>query len=273
MARLLYRLLVPVRTLSETQCRAALGNHIVDLDIPIIAEQSFIHRVWNLTDLLLADRFLQSQTYHRYGGRIPQDQLDRMLKAQNRGQPAILLTAYYGSFDLIPIFLGYNGIRAGVVYKPHANVQFDIYRRKIRERSGCELIPLNQAGNRLGRILEAGGAVAIVADHHADQRGIPVTFLGLPTMAMRSVGLLAWRYHADVVVAGIRRINNMFRFQFIVTDIVDHSEWEKQDDAVTYITERYLRALEKIILDDPTQYLWGHPRWGEDFARRLIVDE
>ncbi len=32
--------------------------------------------------------------------------------------PTILLTGYYGSFDLLPTFLAYNGIRATAVYLP-----------------------------------------------------------------------------------------------------------------------------------------------------------
>jgi lauroyl/myristoyl acyltransferase len=273
LARLLYRLLIPVRQLSEGQCRAALNGRIAVEQIPNIAKQSFIHRIWNLTDLMLADRYLHVGTYHLYGGRIPNRLLSRMLDAQRRGQSAIILTAYYGPFDLLPIFLGYNGINASVVYKPHANTGFDAYRQHIRGRSGCELINIDQAADSLSQILQAGGTVAIVADHHVEKRGMPVNFLGLPTMALRSVGLLAWRYDADVVVAGIRRIDNRFNFEFVVTDIVDHSEWEHQDDAVTYITERYLRGLERLILSDPTQYLWGYARWGEDFARQLITDE
>jgi len=272
LAKLLYRLLAPVRTLSEAQCRAALGHRVDPAAIPHIAEQSFVHRIWNLTDLMLSERLLHPNTYHRYGGRVPEPDLSRLLDAQRRGQAAILLTGYYGSFDLLPVFLGYNGIRAGVVYRQHANVGFDAYRRAIRGRGGCELIPADRAVKRLGQMLDAGGTVAIVADHHADRRGMPVSFLGLPTMAMRSVGLLAWRYRADIVVAGIRRIGNAFHFEIATADVVDHREWEEADDPVGFITERYLRGLEKIILGDPTQYLWGYARWGKDFARRLITD-
>lgn len=273
LARMLYGLLDPLRALSEGQCREALRGRFLDKDIPRIAEQSFVHRVWNVADLMLAERLLHRGTYHRYGGSIPEQRLADMLDAQRRGQPAILLTGYYGSFDLLPVFLGYNGIRAGVVYRRHADAGFDAYRRRVRARGGCELIPDDQAADRLAGMLADGGTVAIVADHHADRRGLPVSFMGLPTMAMRSVGLLAWRYDADVIVAGIRRVDNAFRFSMVVADVIDHADWRGADDPVAFITERYLRGLETIILGDPTQYLWGYARWGKNFARRLIADE
>lgn len=270
LARWLYRLLTPIRLRSEAQCRAALDHRVADTDVPRIARQSFVHRVWNLADLMLADRLVHPNTYRRHGGCIPEPHRSTLRDARDRSQPVILLTGYYGPFDLLPLFLGYNGIRAGVVYRPHANASFDAYRRKIRSRSGCELIPEGRAADRLPRILEAGGTVAIVADHHAERRSLPVTFLGLPTRALRSVGLLAWRYNADVAVAGIRRINNRFQFEIRVTDIVNHRDWQDRDDPVAYITERYLRGLEAIVLDDPTQYIWGYARWGESLARQLV---
>jgi len=269
MARWLYRLLDPLRIRCEGQCRAALGSLVPAEEIARLAEQAFVHRVWNLTDLMLADRLLHANTYRRYGGRIDQPYLGQLLRAQRRGQALILLTAYYGPFDLLPIFLGYNGICAAVVYRRHSNAAFDEYRRRIRGRSGCELIPLANAPQRVEQILAGGGTVAMVADHYAQKGGMPATFLGLPTRAMRSVGLLAWRYDADVVVSGIRRVGEPFRFKIVVTDIVKHAQWQERDDPVTYITQRYLRGLEKLILADPSQYVWLHARWGEEFAARL----
>jgi KDO2-lipid IV(A) lauroyltransferase len=233
-----------------------------DRNIPRVAEASFVHRAWNLTDLILADRLLHPGTYRRYGGRIPERDLDRFLAAQKRQQPLILLTAYYGPYDLLPAFLGLNGLRATMPYRPHPNRSYDRYRQRIRSRAGCELVPANEAASVLQDTLEAGGTIALVADHHTERKGVQTAFLGLPTQAMRSVGLLACRYGADIVVAGIRRRTEPFRFTFVVTDIIDHHAWTDLDDPVPYITERYLRALEELVLGDPAQYLWGHLRWG-----------
>jgi lauroyl/myristoyl acyltransferase len=270
LARVLYRSIEPIRSRSEAQCRAALARRVPPDDITRIAEQAFVHRVWNLTDLMLADRFLHAGTFHRYGGRLSEEHLAILLGAKRQRHPVILVTAYYGPFDLLPVFLGYNGIRAGVIYKPHPNASFDAYRRRIRGRSGCELIPLQQAAGRVAAILENGGTVAIVADHHAEHRGVPVTFLGLPTMAHRSVGLLAEHYGASMAVAGIRRIAGTFRFEIDVADILHRQDWASAEDPVDYITRRYTDGLERLVLRDPSQYLWSYPRWGEALARQLL---
>lgn len=269
LARRLYRLLPPLRTRSTAQCRAALGTSMAAADVPRIAEQAFVHRVWNLTDLLLAHRFLHSGNYQNYGGRIPEPHLTDLFAVQARGQPTILLTAYYGPFDLLPVFLGFNGVHAAAVYLPHANAHFDAFRRGIRARSGCELVPIERAPTRLPEILAAGGTIALVADHHAERRGLPGTFLGLPTCVPKTVGLLAWRYDADVVVAGIRRTQKPFHFEIDVIEVFKSEQWATQPDPVSYITARYLRGLEQLIRRDPTQYLWAQTRWGAELARQL----
>ncbi|HOW72572.1 MAG TPA: lysophospholipid acyltransferase family protein [Phycisphaerae bacterium] len=269
LARLLYRLLTPLRQLSEAQCAAALAGLIPASAVTRVAERAFVHRVWDLTDLVLADRLLHAGTYERYGGLVPEPHLARMLALQRRGQPVILLSSYYGPFDLLPVFLGFNGIRAAAVYRRHANAAFDAYRRRIRARGGCELVEVERGADRLAAALQAGGSIALVADHYADRRGMEATFLGLPTRVMRSVGLFAWRYEADVVVAGIRRLGT-FQFEIIVEDVIDHTDWRDEEDSVAYITNRYLRGLERIIVRDPTQYLWAHTRWGHEAALRAL---
>ena len=172
----------------------------------------------------------------------------------------IFVTGYYGPYDLLPVFLGYNGIQPAVVYQPHPNAAFDAFRQRVRSRSGCEMVPLAQAARRFGELLGAGGTVAIVADHQAAKGGAPADFLGLPRHAYRSVALLAWRYGAAVVVAGIRRTAEPFQFEWVLADLILPADWKECDDAVEYITHRYLAGLQQIVKADPSQYLWAYPR-------------
>ena len=282
LARAMYRLLPPLRERIEAELRAAFvapsapnAPRMPAERVRAAAERAWVQRVWNLADLFLAERLLHPGTYRRCGGEVPEPWLSEMLDVQRRRQPALLVTAYYGPFDLFPVLLAYNGIHAATVYLPHENLAFDAQRRRLRARGGGELVPVDQALQRVPQILERGGAVAIVADHYAEHRGVPVTFLGRPTLALRSVGLLAWRYDADVVVAGIRRVG-AFRFSIEVTDVIKHAAWTQEVDPVAYITQRYTRGLEALVLRDPTQYLWLTDRWGPaagNTARTAAHDE
>lgn len=266
---LLYWLLIPLRERSEAQCRAALCNKLEEYDYATIAKQSFVHRSRNLTDLMLASRMLRPHTFEKYGGKLPEPFLSRMMAAQDEKRPMLLVTGYYGSFDMLPIFLGYNGIRATAVYRPHLNSGFDAYRKRIRAQSGCAMIPMHNATARIEALLEGGGSVALVADHHVETRGIDIEFLGIPTRAMAAVGLLACRHQAEVVVAGLHRVGADFRFEFIVQDTIVPNDWADESNPVESVTKRYMRGIEQLVLRDPTHYLWGYARWGEAHARKV----
>lgn len=267
LARVLYRSLEPLSARTRSQCRAAMRGRLPEVEIDRMAEQSFVHRIWNLTDLMLADRWLHPGTYHRYGGRIPQEFRELLLRARAARHPVILVTAYYGPYDLLPVFLGYNGVRVTAVYRRHPNGAFDAFRTAVRSRSGCEMVPVERAAGRLTEVLEQGGIVALVADHNAPSRGIPTSFLGLPTRTPPIVALLAQRYAATVAVAGVRRMQDRFRFEIHVADVIRPDQWRACPDPADYITRRYQQALERIVLADPAQYLWAQDRWGTRHGR------
>jgi len=257
----MYRLLDPLRARCEAQCRAALGERLSEAEIVQIARASFIHRALNLADLLLAERRMRASTFAQRGGQIPEPFRGQLLDAQAQRKPVILVTAYYGPFDLLPLLLGYNGIPAAIVYKPHRNTAFDAYRLRLRTRSGCEAVPVDRAVNRLPEVLAEGGAVAILSDHHV-QRGVAASFMGMPTVVSRAVGLLAVQHDAVVAVAAIRRTGKPFSFEIVVEDLFESEVWRDAGDPVVEVTERYVGALERIVRADPAQYLWAHSRWG-----------
>ncbi|MBI5865947.1 MAG: lysophospholipid acyltransferase family protein [Planctomycetes bacterium] len=267
-AGLIYRLLPPIRIQTEFQLAAAARATGQALDVARIAKCSFLHRMRDLADLLLAERNLRPARLDAIGGRLSAPDHDALVDAQQRRKPVILLTAYFGPFDLLPILLGYNGIPAAALYRPHANEAFDRLRSRIRGRAGCELIPIAEALVRLPQILEAGGIVGVVADHHDQRRGIDGTFLGLPTRVPRTVGILAARHEADVVVAAIRR-TGPFRFAIEVETTIKPDAWAAEADPVEWITRQYLRALERIVWRRPEQYHWLRARWGRELVASL----
>ncbi len=262
LARGLYALLPPLRVWSERNCAAALGDRLGQEAIVRLARAAFVHRIWNLTDLYLAERFLRRQDLDRRGGHIAEPELTRLKAAQSRGQPFLLITIYLGPFDLLPLLLGWNGVVVPTIYRAHANQPFDAFRRRIRGLSGCELLPVEEAFERLPQILERGGGAALLIDHHVERGGVPIRLLGAETTVSRAPGILAARFAADVVVAGIVRMGGAFRFSVPVIDTIDHAEFAERPDAVAFIMKRYVRAVERLILTAPEQYLWVQDRWG-----------
>ena len=49
--------------------------------------------------------------------------------------------------------------------------------------------------------------------------------------------------------------------QLATQDIIWPVDWKDQPDPLLYITQRYTKAIEDFVREDPSQYLWLHRRW------------
>jgi KDO2-lipid IV(A) lauroyltransferase len=256
LARRFYDAADDVRQSSEARCREALGGHRPEASIQEISRAAFVHRIWNLTDLMLAPRLLRPETFERCGCRIPEPYRRLLLEAQERGRPVILVTTYYGPYDLLPVVLGLNGLRAMAVYRPHPNRRYDRYRQAVRTSTGCDMVTQSGAATGVAEALESGRTVALLIDPADAGKGVPVSFMGASLTVPRTVGLLAEHYGAIIAVAAIRRGPKPFTFQLVVSDFFGPGDWSDQPDGIAYCTRRYCAAIESLVLEVPEQYLW-----------------
>ena len=49
--------------------------------------------------------------------------------------------------------------------------------------------------------------------------------------------------------------------RFGMSDLIWPEDWKDERDPLRYITQRYTKAIEKFVREDPGQYLWVHRRW------------
>jgi KDO2-lipid IV(A) lauroyltransferase len=88
-----------------------------------------------------------------------------------------------------------------------------------------------------------------------------VDFFGRKASTYMSIGLLAMDCRTPIVVGYARRKKEPFRFCFAAQDIIWPEDWDKQEDPLRYITQRYTKAIEDFVREDPGQYWWVHRRW------------
>jgi KDO2-lipid IV(A) lauroyltransferase len=110
-------------------------------------------------------------------------------------------------------------------------------------------------------VLQGGRVLSFLADQDAGQRGLYVDFFGRPASTHKAIALLAIEHRAPVVVGVARRIGPGFRYEIRCEDIIDPGDLSGTSDDVRQLTQRFTSALERLIRQDPTQYLWLHRRW------------
>jgi Kdo2-lipid IVA lauroyltransferase/acyltransferase len=176
-------------------------------------------------------------------------------------RPMIFLTGHYGNWELAGYLFGMFGFPTVSVARPLDNVYLDRFLRSFRERTGQTLIPKTGGFDQMVEVLRDNRVLSFLADQDAGQRGLFVEFFGRPASAHKAIALLAIEHKAQVVVGVARRIGPGFRYEIRCEDVIDPSDLTGTADDVRILTQRYTTALERLIRQDPTQYLWLHRRW------------
>jgi KDO2-lipid IV(A) lauroyltransferase len=108
----------------------------------------------------------------------------------------------------------------------------------------------------------------MLADQDAGQRGLFVDFFGRPASTHKAIALLAIEHKAPVAVGVACRVGPGFRYEIRCAEVIQPEEFEGTSDDARLLTQRYTTALETLIRQDPSQYLWLHRRWKHQPAVR-----
>ncbi len=186
---------------------------------------------------------------------------DLLNAARARGKGAIILTAHFGNWELVPLaVLTSTAFTLTTVVKTQSNKLID---KKVTERrtgSRNKIVPMEFAIRQVLRTLQQGDLVLIAADQSASKESIAVNFFGrlVPTFAGPAVFSL--KTGAPILMAlATRQGDGTYSLRFVEVPRDDLKEYN--EDAVAVLTQRHVAMAESMIRDHPGQWLWMHRRW------------
>lgn len=225
----------------------------------IMAKRSMQHLVMLGVEVLFTTRMIRLDSWRRY---VELHNLSEALELLLRGRtPVLMLTGHYGNWEILGYVLATLGFESAAVARPLDNPYINEWLLGVRQKQGHRILDKKGATAEVGDILAAGGTVGFIADQNAGAKGMFVDFFGRQASTYKSIGLLAMRYNCPVIIGYARRLGDRFRFRMGVQDIIYPRDWENEPDPLRYITQRYTKAIEQFVIDDPGQYLWVHRRW------------
>ncbi|MCC6424769.1 MAG: lysophospholipid acyltransferase family protein [Phycisphaerales bacterium] len=233
--------------------------HMSEEERQDLARRSMQQLFMLFVEVLFTTRMVHIDTWAKY---VELDAFREVLALLlKKKQGIILLTGHYGNWEILGYVMATLGFDSTAIARPLDNPHVNRWLLGVREKKGQRIIAKKGATGEVTEVLAQGGAVALIADQNAGSKGIFVDFFGRKASTYKSIALLAMEYDVPVVVGYARRIDNQFRFQCAVQDLIRPEDWKNQDDPLRYITQRYTRASEEIVREDPGQYLWVHRRW------------
>ena len=224
-----------------------------------LARQSMEQLFMLLVEVLFTTRLIRFDTWRKYIELKNIGPTLELLIAKKSG--VILLTGHYGNWEILGYLLATLGLETTSVARPLDNPYINDWLLGVRQRRGQRILAKKGATDEIPDLLRRGGAVAFIADQNAGRKGIFVDFFGRKASTYKSIGLLAMECRTPIVVGYARRLTEPFRFCVGIQDIIYPKDWENQDDALRYITQRFTRGIEDFVREGPGQYWWVHRRW------------
>lgn len=176
------------------------------------------------------------------------------------GKSIIGITAHYSNWELfltLPVIVPH--IVFGV-YKPLKNVHFDKEFYKMREKFGAVPITMNDTFRTVLKYYKENKLTFLGLI--ADQRPIKInqkywtTFLNQETAVYVGPEKIAQKLNPAIIFTYLEKIKRghyKIKTKLLFDDVSQCKEYE--------ITETHLRFLEKLIIENPENYLWTHKRW------------
>ena len=193
---------------------------------------------------------------------IDVDGFEHLLEARARGGGVLVLTAHFGPWELLPLWVALRYEPSHLVARPLDNPRLDDLLNRLRERGGSRVIRKREAVYRILQVLRRGGTVGILIDQHVSEReGVVVPFFGRPASTASAPALIALRSGASVIPMGIARQPGRGRYRVrIGAEIPVRRSGDVKDDLVEN-TARFSAAIEAMIREQPEQWFWVHRRW------------
>jgi Kdo2-lipid IVA lauroyltransferase/acyltransferase len=202
--------------------------------------------------------------YRSLARRITYNRLDvwNELTPRYPGKGALILTAHFGGFELLPAGHALHGFQIGLVHHTQRFLAGDDLVSFIRERAGVQIIRKHTAAREMLRSLKRGEIIGIPLDQNAKRsEAIWVPFFGELAATPSGFDRLAMMAGAPVVpVFIVRQPDGISHVIEIFEEIPQQRTGDRNADTLVN-TARYQKAIEEMVRKYPEQWLWTHRRY------------
>lgn len=250
-----FHLIAKERKRAIAQMRASLGN--TEEEAAKIIKESFINMGRTFMEILYMPR-LNKDNINDY---VDPAGLEKLRAALDEQHGVVVLTGHVGNWEWMAAALAFNGMPTTTIVKPQPNSQHTRILNEYREMVGVEVFARGTSELlAAARALKKGKILGFLADQDAGPGGAFIDFLGKKASTPLGPAVFARKFSSPVVPLFIvRRPDGKHRL--IVGDIMRYHDSGDEDKDLFNFTTEMTRFVEKVIIENPTQWLWFQKRW------------
>ncbi len=176
---------------------------------------------------------------------------------KKNSEPVVFVSGHFSNFELLAMQIEKSGIELATIYRPLNNFFLNPIMEDIRKKYICQnQIQKGMMGMKsILKFFKNKTSIALMIDQRVSE-GISCNFFGKKALTTTVPAQFAKKFNAKIVPVYIERIkNNGFKIKFQNPLMFD------SDASIESITLKLNQELEKMILNNPEQWIWTHDRW------------
>jgi Kdo2-lipid IVA lauroyltransferase/acyltransferase len=184
--------------------------------------------------------------------------LDQIKKSK---KPVIFYSGHFANFELMAMEIDKFGINCAAIYRPLNNYFLNPVMEYFRIKYICpNQIPKGRIGMRnIINKIKDGGSVALMVDQRVGE-GPRIPFFNQPAQTTTIPAQLALRYDCKLVPIFLERKENI-SFEMTIYEPYTIEKTGDTEKDTKNITLKINKIIEKMIINNPEQWLWSHNRW------------
>jgi KDO2-lipid IV(A) lauroyltransferase len=223
-----------------------------------IARRMWVHLLTMVVEIAHAPRKIQQTNWRKY---VTLHRRRELVGVMLLDRPRVLVSAHFGNFEVCGLMAGLLGISTFTVARTLENRYLNDLVIRFRELHRQFILPKIGSADQADAVLKNKGALALLGDQHAGDKGCWVDFFGRPASCHKALALFTLLSDAPMALIYCRRNGPPLHFELGLAGIAEPRNLPPECTDVKTLTQWYNRVLEEEIRKAPDQYWWLHHRW------------
>ena len=225
-------------------------------EVPNIDKNQIISEMWKNYGMTFIE-YMFLNTFRKNSSHIEIKGDENLNAAISKKRPLIFVSGHFANFELMSMEITKRNIKLATIYRPLNNIFLNPFMEFLRKKFICK----NQIKKGLNGVRDAieyiknDFSIALMIDQRVSE-GEKINFYKKPALTTTLPAQLALKYKLSIVPVFIQRKSNskfVLEFQNEIKSEDFHDKLE--------LTQKLNEVLEKMVVRNPTQWIWTHNRW------------
>ena len=226
-------------------------------------EEEIINGMWSNIGRTFAEYiFLKNFKLNKTGfDHIKITGIEYLDQIKKSNKPVVFFSGHFANFELMAMELDKFGIKLAAIYRPLNNFFLNPLMEHLRMKYICPIqIQKGVSGSReIIKKIKDEYSIALMVDQRVSE-GPRLSFFNKEAHTTTIPVQIALKYNCKLVPIYIERKNGI-NFEMVIHEPYEITKTGVHEDDLKNNSLTINKNIEKMIIKNPTQWIWTHDRW------------